>query len=365
MGRPHPDGLTLGDLEQPTLIDSGGTIPSAPAYLRLSPEKHLLHYDDVLWEEFVLEWATTVSPNYMKVMRAGGANDHGVDVAAFATSHGFEGDWDCFQCKHYGRALKPSDAYPEILKIVLGTLDGHYVWPRLYKFVAPQGYGISLANLINSPSKLREGLLALVQQETGTYAKSCEDRRAEVVEFIENADFSIFGTVELHDLIDQHSRTRWHSARFDSALPARPKPELPSGSPAPHEQRYIEELLRIYEECHGHPFTPSDAASHPEEASHYTRHRVAFYSAEALRAFARDSVPEGTFEALKDELFEGVVNTHDRKYDTGRERLSEVGDRACLLALTSNRLLPVVDLRDRVGMCQHLANDGKLSWVRG
>src|SRR5690606_52669 len=103
----------------------------------------------------VLEWATRLHDRYNKVRRNGGANDHGVDVVGFMTERGFEAEWDCFQCKMYGSAITQKTAYPEILKIVLGTMAGHYTWPRLYRFAAPKGIGQGLANIIDTPSLLK------------------------------------------------------------------------------------------------------------------------------------------------------------------------------------------------------------------
>ncbi|EKT77325.1 hypothetical protein WSS_A38246 [Rhodococcus opacus M213] len=51
---------------------------------------------------------------------------------------------------------------------------------------------------------------------------------------------------------------------------------------------------------------------------------MAFYSAEALRVFARDSVPEGTFNALQQEIIDGVVDAHDLAHRAGLTRLVEV-----------------------------------------
>lgn len=70
----------------PSVLDGNSRTPQ-PSHLSLSPEKRIFLYDDAQWEEFVLEWATTL--DYAQVMRNGGANDHGVDMAGFATAAGF------------------------------------------------------------------------------------------------------------------------------------------------------------------------------------------------------------------------------------------------------------------------------------
>jgi hypothetical protein len=95
--------IELVEMPFPTALDEGRRSGFGPS--DLSPDKHLTLYNDVQWEEFVREWATTLSPKYEQVMRNGGANDHGVDVAGFLSDQGFDGAWDCFQCKNYGKAL--------------------------------------------------------------------------------------------------------------------------------------------------------------------------------------------------------------------------------------------------------------------
>jgi hypothetical protein len=258
----------------------------------------------------------------------------------------------------------PSHALPEVLKVVCATINGHYSWPNAYRFVAPKGCGTTLSNLIHSPSNLRAALIKELTRNSSTLAAQTGSLELDdVVAFVREADFSIFGTVELHELIDQHAGTRWHAIRFGVALPSRPPVPSPSDEPAEHEQRYLEQLLDAYNERYpGQGIGHATARKHETLAGHYTRQREAFYSAEALRVFARDSVPEGTFDGLQSELHDGVIDTHDRDYDDGLDRLYEVTRVAGQLAMTSNELLPRVTVRDRSGICHQLANEDRLIW---
>lgn len=362
MSREAPSlGVELVELSLPTLLDAEAWIPT-PSHVTLTPEQLVSIYSDTQWEEFVLEWATTLT-SYEKVMRNGGANDHGVDVAGFLSHAGFAGEWDCYQCKHYAAELLPGDAYPEILKIVLGTISGHYVWPRKYRFVAPKGYGTTLAGVLNSPLKLRNALNTALTKDRSVLARKLgEHPLEEVIAFVDAADFSGFGSIELHELVSDHKKTRWHSARFGVPLPIRVGPDVPEVDLGEDRQRYVAQLLAAYAERHGESFTPALAADHKQVGSHYLRQRVAFYSAESLRVFARDSVPDGTFEALKEEIFDGVIDVHDSHQGDGLDRLLQVTQSAHQLAMTANGLLPVVTTRDRTGVCHQLANDDRLSW---
>lgn len=354
-------GVELAEVPRPTLLDAEIWTPT-PTHATLTPEQLVSIYSDKQWEEFVLEWATTLT-SYKKVMRNGGANDHGVDVAGFLTDEGFAGDWDSYQCKHYAAQLLPSDAYPEILKIVLGTMAGHFTWPRKYRFVAPKGYGTTLAGVLNSPLKVRGEMRGALTKKKSALAKRLGNTDlADVLAFIDAADFSGFGSIELHELVSDHKRTRWHAARFGVPLPARTGPEIPDVGQHEADQRYVVQLLAAYSERHGEQLTPLTAAEHAAVGPHYLRQRVAFYSAESLRVFARDSVPEGTFESLQEEIFDGVIDVHDSCQGDGLDRLLQVTQSANQLSMTANGLLPVVKTRDRTGVCHQLANDDKLSW---
>ena len=55
--------------------------------------------------------------------------------------------------------------------------------------------------------------------------------------------------------------------------------------------------------------TDPSTLSVPKLKDHFRRQREAFYEAESLRVFARDSVPPGTFESLLDDIHDGVIDT--------------------------------------------------------
>jgi hypothetical protein len=123
--------------------------------------------------------------------------------------------------------------------------------------------------------------------------------------------------------------------------------------------------MAVYDERFpGNDFISSRAASSSLTSDHYLRQREAFYSAEALRVFARDSVPEGTFGALQDEVYDGVIESCDRPHTNGFERLTTVLIAASGLQLTANALIAVTEQRDRKGICHQLANEDRIIWVR-
>ena len=332
---------------------------------RLTPKQYLWFYSPDEWEEFVREWAALLAPSYLYVKRLGGANDRGIDIAGLLTEFGLEGEWDCYQCKHYDRPLEPGDARSEILKIFCGVIDQAYVMPRMYRFVAPRGCGPTLTRLLSTPSKFQADFLANLDPSK-SLCKECDNETIETVrKLADRTDFTIFGCEDIDDIISVHLKGPNYLVRFGGQLPSRPRPDDPPDAPASHETRYVAQLIDVYDERFpGHNFSPEVAASSAQTSDHFLRQREAFYSAEALRVFARDSVPEGTFTALQDEVFDGVVEAWDQSYRDGFERLSSVLGTAGSLNLTANALIAVTEQRDRKGICHQLANDDRIFWTK-
>jgi hypothetical protein len=316
-GSPTATALQVSDL--PPLPDA--CVPTAAQIVAgppLSPAKRIWLYDSGEWEVFVLEWAHAVKEPYVHVQRLGGSGDHGMDVAAFLTSRGLEGDWDCFQCKHYSGTLTPADAWPEILKILTASLDGYCTLPRRYLFFSPKGCGPKLAKLLNSPKDLKTTFLAELAKSDGLGKGLTDERIAQLTAYAADVDFAIFGDTDLEDVLTVHRRTPYHSLRFGWQLPHRPQPEEPPGAPTKTEHRYVEQLIEVYSERHPDAgVTPNNASEHPLTKKHFPRQREAFYCAESLRVFARDSVPEGTFKKLQDDLYDGVVEVEDLEHQSG------------------------------------------------
>jgi len=193
-----PDTSTapeLSDLEAPPVPTTPPTLSGPP----VSPQLRVLAYESGEWEVFIREWATAAKKFYVQIKRLGGSNDHGVDVAAFKTKHGFEGAWDCFQGKHYAKELVPSDAYPEMLKVLLGVLSKQYILPDQYAFLAPKGCGTTLDRLLSKPTDLRDKFLEELDNDKGCAASLDDTARERVRELAKATDFSMFQSVQLAD----------------------------------------------------------------------------------------------------------------------------------------------------------------------
>jgi hypothetical protein len=340
-------------------VQSGVPIPKTLRVQTFSP-------DD--WEEFVEEWATSLESSYQKIRRFGGSGDLGVDIAGFCTNDGFKGEWDNYQCKRYDHPLRPSDIWIEIGKIIYYSHMGEYVPPRKYYFVCSQGIGTSLEKLLNKSDDLK----SKAAENWGNHCKTGITSTADVVlsgsleTFFDGFDFKIFESKSLVELIDGHSTTGYHAVRFGGGLPQRPLPDIPPDMPATSESRYIRQLLDAYSDHLG-AMLPDAASLNPHNnlKRDYLRQRERFYHAEALRNFARDTVPEGTFDALQDELYHGVVDICEGIHANGFERMRATVAQASQVAVTSNPLAPATKTQDRQGICHQLANDDRLTWVQG
>ncbi|MCO5081824.1 MAG: restriction endonuclease [Rhizobiaceae bacterium] len=338
-------------------IQSGIPLPKAARVRTFSPAE---------WEEFIEEWSTSLGGSYGKVRRFGGSGDLGVDIAGFVASTGFEGAWDNYQCKHYSHPLRPSDAWVEIGKIIYYAHLGEYSSPRAHYFVCSQGIGTSLEKLLNDPDKLKIQTRANWDKHCKTgITDTCEVKlEGDLLAFFEAFDFKIFSSKSLIELIDGHATTGYHAVRFGGGLPLRPVAGAPPSAPAPEESRYIRQLLDAYADHLGSPLaTPDDLKSNAAFSKDFLRQRERFYHAESLRNFARDTVPEGTFDALQDEVYHGVVDVCEGTYANGFERMKATVAQAAQVALTANALAPATKSQDRQGICHQLANDDRLTWV--
>lgn len=339
-------------------VQSGAPIPKPIRVKNFSPDE---------WESFIEEWASSLDGVYTKVRRFGGAGDYGVDVAGFCTDKGFEGEWDSYQCKRYAHALRPNDIWVELGKIIYYSSIGKYTPPRKHYFVASLGVGTALEKLLNKPNELCKKLKE-------NWDRHCKNRitstkeiylSGSLLSYVDSFDFSIFSSKSHVELIEAHSRTGFHAVRFGGGLPARPDPETPPPVLATSESRYVRQLLDAYGDHLGSPIKDMSAlvAQGGMLERDFRRQRERFYHAEALRNFARDTVPEGTFDKLKSEIYHGVIDVTDSPHPNGYDRMRATVTQASSVALTANPLASVTKSQDRQGICHQLANEDRLKWV--
>lgn len=338
-------------------VHSGVPIPKAIRVKNFSPDE---------WEDFIEEWAASLEKSYVKVRKFGGTGDCGVDVAGFCTDKGFEDTWDNYQCKRYAHPLRPNEIWVELGKIIYYSHIGEYMAPRKYYFVASLGIGTTLEKLLSKPTELRkkfkENWDDYCKREITT-TKEIE-LSGELLSYVDDFDFTIFSSKSHVELIEAHSHSSFHAVRFGGGLRTRPNPEVPPAVPMASESRYIRQLLDAYGEHLGTPlYDMSTLIAHSMLEKDFRRQRERFYHAEALRNFARDTVPEGTFGDLQDEIYHGVVDVADATHPNGYERMKATVAQASTVALTANPLASVTRSQDRQGICHQLANEDRLKWL--
>lgn len=351
----------LLDIPAPSAATSPAPSLAGPP---VPPAQRVYFYSPNDWEIFITEWATGLTTSYRQIKQLGGTGDRGVDVAAFNTDRGLEDSWDCYQAKHYADPLKLSDAIPEMLKLFRGVVEKYYVLPDKYVFTAPRGCGSSLNRLLSKPTELQNKFLGAIDSRAAATRAVDEVTLQAIRDLAETSDFSIFRSLELNEMLEVHRRTPHYAARFGTSLPARPPVGQTPETPTHSEAIYVQKLVDVYKEQE--PTTCLDTASvttHAKYGAHLQRQREAFYSAEALRLYARDSVPDGTFELLQGDVYTGVIDTTEAPYATGMDRLRAVLTQSGQLDLGAHSLISVSRIEDRQGICHQLANVDRLTWV--
>lgn len=345
------------------------TLDRAHAGKLFPPQQQIILYSSDEWEEFTHEWAHyCLKSLYVSVARFTGAGDQGIDIAGFTDEKKLNGVWDNYQCKHYDHALQPNDVWAEFGKILWYSFTKSYTPPRAVFFVAPRGVGTKLNGLLANAGKLRDAVIANWERHIQKEITDTQEVRleGEFLKYVTAFDFSIFQAKTSLEIIELHrAKCPYHSTRFGGGLPERPDPPAPPEAIGDHESRYVSHLLDAYADHTKKPIASVQGLKDwPKLKEHFGRQREAFYHAEGLRVFARDNVPEGTFDSLKEEIYDGVVDTHAAEHPDGYTRVREVTKTARSLELTSNALLIRAKVKDRDGICHQLANDDWLKWTK-
>lgn len=137
------------------------------------------------------------------------------------------------------------------------------------------------------------------------------------------------------------------------------------------EQKYIAELCLAYSDAEGmDPFSEDDLSSFPDYSDDLEDRRIDFYAAETIRRGVlelKGSSLTGQFDVLKDETYNGVKDTARRTHPNGYERMLAVMEQAVIAPVT-NYILSAspywISGKIKKGVCHHLVNDGKLTWIR-
>ena len=349
----------------PAPVASTGCAAAVQFGIPRPPQQQVLLYSAAEWEQFIREWVHSKVSTYLQVLRFAGAGDMGIDVAGLTDAQGVNGVWDNYQCKHYGKSLTPSVASPEIGKVLWHTHQKNYAPPRKYFFVAPRECGITLSKLLLDPPALRK---YVIDHWDDQCAETITDTQVIALTgtfktHVEAFDYSIFAQRTLLEIIDEHRKTPYYAIRFGGGLPNRPIPTAPAYQSQEDGSRYIQQLFEAYSDHTKTAVSDVGCLSGRQDLeAHFHRQREFFYHAEALRNFARDNVPTGTFEDLQTEVHAGVADIEGAVHADGYARVNAVTQAASSLHLTSNALIGVVKVQDCKGICHQLANEDRLRW---
>ncbi|MEG0963723.1 MAG: hypothetical protein RSF88_12830, partial [Lachnospiraceae bacterium] len=137
-----------------------------------------------------------------------------------------------------------------------------------------------------------------------------------------------------------------------------------------HELGYVQELYHVYHEETGEEYArPADLDSQPKLKKNFNRQRKDYYCAETIHRELRDTIcldeTEG-FDILKDEVFDGVITTCEKDYDSSLKRLTAVMEHATGVPISNNlqdRMLDWVGPGEKKGVCHMLVNDKRLTWM--
>lgn len=354
----NPSPQTSSSILPGEAISTGVPISKAARVSILSP-------DD--WEDFIEEWAFSLKNIYEQVRKAGGAGDLGLDVIGFTDEKKFWGVWDNYQCKRYDHPLSPSDIWTEIGKIIYYSFKKEYSVPRKSYFVCSKGIGTRLFKFLSDSGKLKEE----ARKNWETHCKNNISTKFEVelkgdfLNYFEDFDFAIFDSKSVNELIEGHSKTKFHALRFGGGLPGRPAPAKPPEKIKANESRYIGQIFSAYSQHIKIKIScPKDLEKRKDLKEDYLRQRERFYHAESLLNFSRDTVPDGTFEALQEEVFSGVVDVCNQSYKDGFLRIQTTMQQAAQINITANLLQSVTQVSDRQGICHQLVNKERLNWVK-
>ena len=341
----------------------------------LDPLDIITTYDEDKFEAFIKEWAyeclQLLSGKYIQVSRFGGAGDKGRDIVCYKSLKPVK--CDVFQCKHYKSALAPSDARLELAKLCYNTYQKLIPTPDQYRFVSPHDVGPTLGALLEDPVKLKQDLIAYWSHTSGKQplcTRLVTGKKIllqdKLLAYVKAFDFSIVQCKPMHEVIGEFRDTNLYPGRFGGGLRKQPPADkLPPTAPSTDELVYIDALLEAYRDnLKLSALDIPTLRANQKLSEHYDRSRERFYCAETIREFAKDSLPSPfTFEAVRESVYDAVVDIEQGSWPCGFTRLNEVTRTAGVLNITDSPLGVYLKPKSLQGICHQLANLKRLKWV--
>lgn len=206
--------------------------------------------------------------------------------------------------------------------------------------------------------------------------------KQELIGYYDSKNYSLFLSVAFLYAISQDNKLRDISSEKEEvenninllneiikSVPPRPHPIEPPQEIATEELVYVEELFNVYSEKSNEKCTcEEDLNKHIPLKKNFITQRKNYYSAETVRRGLRDTMVEGedSFENLKDEIYDGVIDVREREYDLAYDRLNAVMSHATTVTTSYNlnqKLLGWIGPAEKKGVCHMLVNDHRLRWM--
>lgn len=327
----------------------------------------LQEISDTELEEFIELWIERKSQKYLNVERIGAANDRGRDVIAFLSQQRHEGPWDLYQCKRKTRGgkLGTPEAITELGKLFYHHVNGAYrTLPNEYVFVAPRGIVGPLRDLILNPSTLGPHLIDHWDEHC---AHRITDKQhvpltPKIRAAIKGYDFSRVSYLTA-SLIVKDAAAAPALSKVLGLIPDEAPPGVAPDAIQLEELKYLDQLREVYSEAAGIGFASAEAVlAHDQFGDDLRLQRTRFFDAASFGRFHRDNTAPGALETFRSDVYHGVVEVHREQYATLLHRLDAVMKHAGQLPVSLLGRLARIPVRQ--GMCHHLANEGRLRWIR-
>lgn len=332
----------------------------------IAPIQKLAIMNDSEFEEVVLEWVHGyLKTQYVAVRKCGGAGDKGRDIIAIIDQN--INAWDNYQCKHYGQKLSPTNFYLELGKLCYYSYNGDFSVPQNYYIVSQSGVGTKLGDLLDNPDNLKINLInnwdAYVRDKiTKIPIPLIDDFKT----YVTNFNFSIVKPIEPLDFLEQFQQTKWYSYRFGGIKKQREVLAIPNFSDAEMKLRYITQLLAVYsEEISNELNSIEELSDYKDYKVHFDIQRKSFYTVETLKQFERDNLPleSKAFENLKDDVLAIAYTIVLNKYSSALRKVNDILGLCSSMDASSNPLAISITIQDKQGVCHHLVNENKLTWI--
>ncbi len=324
--------------------------------------------DEDSFELFTQEWLYgSKRAQYVSISRIGGAGDKGRDVIAKSAA----GEVDYYQCKHYNAPLMPSEYYQELGKLCYYTYTNEIAMPRHYYIIASHDIGPALVGLLADHKELKKALI----NNWGNYCEKKITKSNDVkmegqfLTYVEGFDFSIVEHYPIAKVIDEHLQTIYGNIRFGGQRLQRPEELEPAQEVDTDELAYIAALLEAYsDDLKINIDTVKALEAYENYFQHFSRQRKDYYKAETIRRFVRDTLTDTKeFDVLKSDIFDGIIDVHEKEYESGYQRLIADLQQAAIVNTSKSLLdsrLHFVGSGERKGVCHMLVNEKKVKWVK-